>query len=449
MTINNQFDLICIGGGSGGLAAAKRAAEYGAKALIIEAKKMGGTCVNVGCVPKKITWHAAQLREFSELSIDYGFSAEQFPELNWKGFVKKRDAFIKKLNGIYENGLNNSKVEYIYGHAKFIDKQTVEVNGERYSAKHIVIAVGGRPSIPAVEGAELGMDSDDFFALDKLPKSAAIVGAGYIAIELAGVLNALGVETHLIIRKNRFLKHSDKDIAELLATQMQAHGVKIYFENNVEQVKKDGKQLNIKLTSGKKLKVKKLLWAIGRVPMTDQLGIDNTDVKVLDNGNIEVDAKQNTSQPGIYAIGDITGQPTLTPAAIEAGRQLAERLFNNKPDAKADFTYVPTVIFSHPPIGAVGYTEDEAKAEFAKVKVYRSQFNPLLRSMTEHKVPTLMKLICAGDEEKVVGIHIIGDFADEIIQGFAVPVVMGATKADFDKTLAIHPTSGEELVTMR
>lgn len=307
----------------------------------------------------------------------------------------------------------------------------------------------GRPAIPAIEGAELGIDSDDFFALDSLPKSCAIVGAGYIAIELAGVLNALGVETHLIIRKNRFLKNSDHDIAELLAEQMQKHGVHIYFENNVSKVEKDGDSLALTLSGGQTLHCEKLLWAIGRTPMTDQIGIENTDVKLQRNGNIDIDDQQNTSQPGIYAIGDITGQPTLTPAAIEAGRQLAERLFNNKTDAKADFTYVPTVIFSHPPIGSVGYTEEDARATFDTVKVYRSQFNPLLRSMTEHKVPTLMKLICAGDNEKVVGIHIIGDYADEIIQGFSVAVVMGASKADFDKTLAIHPTSGEELVTMR
>lgn len=450
---DNQFDLICIGGGSGGIAAAKRAAEYGAKVLIIEERKMGGTCVNVGCVPKKICWHAAQLREGFQLAADYGFAIDSAtPDFDWAEFTQKRDVFINRLNGIYENGLNRANVKFIYDKASFIDNQTVLAGGNRYTAKHIIIAVGGRPTIPTVPGAELGMSSDDFFALTQLPKSCAIVGAGYIAIELAGVLHAMGVETHLIIRKSRFLKHSDKDVALHLADEMQKQGIHLYFENNVSKVEKSADTLNLTLSDGTQLQTEKLLWAIGRVPMTDRIGIDNTDVKLHANGNVIIDDKQNTSVAGIYAVGDITGQPTLTPAAIEAGRQLAERLFNGKTDAKADFTYVPTVIFSHPAIGSVGLTEEEAKEKYNQVKVYRSQFNPLLRSISEHKVPTLMKLICAKDNEgneKVVGVHIIGDYADEIIQGFAVAVSMGATKADFDKTLAIHPTSGEELVTMR
>ncbi|PID66695.1 MAG: glutathione-disulfide reductase [Gammaproteobacteria bacterium] len=445
-----HYDLICIGGGSGGLAAAKRAAEYGARVLLIEAKKLGGTCVNVGCVPKKITWHAAQIADFARLAKDYGF-AELSPALNYSTFTDKRDRFIEKLNAIYQNGLDNARIDVVKGYAKFVDKQTVAVGDKHYTARHIIIAVGGEPLIPDIDGAECGMDSDDFFALRQLPHSMAIAGAGYVAVELAGVLNALGVETHLIVRKNRFLKQVDDDINTVLTEQMQKDGVHIHFTTRIESVSDDSNRLLLNLSTGKALVVEKLLWAIGRTPMTDAIGLHNTRVQTRQNGSIIVDEQQNTTQPGIYAIGDITGQPPLTPAAIEAGRQLAERLFNGKRDAKADFTYVPTVIFSHPAIGTVGLTERQAAAKYGKekVRVYQSTFNPLLRSMTEHKVPTRMKMVCLGKQQTVVGLHLIGDFIDEVIQGFAVAVQMGATKADFDKTLAIHPTSGEELVTLR
>lgn len=446
-----HYDLICIGGGSGGLAAARRAAEYGAKVLVIEGKKLGGTCVNVGCVPKKITWHAAQISDFARLAKDYGFAALT-PALDYPTFAQKRDQFIKRLNGIYQNGLDNAKVDSISGYARFIDNHTVSVGDNQYQAKHIVIAVGGKSIIPATDGCELGMDSDDFFALQTLPQSIAIVGAGYIAVELAGVLNALGVNTHLIVRKNRFLKQVDDDINNILTEQMQKDGVSIHFETQITAVSQhtDG-QLQLALNNGKTLATEKLLWAIGRRPMTDELGLENTAVQTHQNGNIVIDEQQNTTQSGIYAIGDITGQPTLTPAAIESGRQLAERLFNDKTDAKADFTYVPTVIFSHPAMATVGLTEAAAKAQYGaeQIHIYQSTFNPLLRSMTEHKVPTKMKMVCAGEQQTVVGLHLIGDFVDEVIQGFAVAVQMGASKADFDKTLAIHPTSGEELVTLR
>lgn len=446
---NTHYDLICIGGGSGGLAAARRAAEHGAKVLVIEAKKLGGTCVNVGCVPKKITWHAAQIVDFSHLAGDYGFT-ELNPQLDYTQFANRRDAFISKLNGIYQQGLDNANVTLVNGYAKFVDNQTITVGETHYTAEHIIIAVGGESIIPDIEGAELGVDSDDFFAWRELPRSIAIVGAGYIAVELAGVLNALGVETHLIVRKKRFLKQVDDDINQVLTEQMQKDGVHIHFETQITAVNEMNDAMSLTLNTGETLSTEQLLWAIGRSPMTDAIGLQTTNVKQHANGNIVIDEQQNTTQSGIYAIGDITGQPTLTPAAIEAGRQLAERLFNGKSDAKADFTYVPTVIFSHPAIATVGLTEAAAIEQYGTaVKVYRSTFNPLLRSMTENKVPTMMKMVCVGDDEQVVGLHLIGDFVDEVIQGFAVAVQMGAKKSDFDRTLAIHPTSGEELVTLR
>lgn len=445
-----DYDLICIGGGSGGLAAARRAAEYGENVLVIEAKALGGTCVNVGCVPKKITWHAAQISESAQLAEHYGF-AKHTPQLDYAYFAEKRDKFIERLNGIYANNLDNANIDVVNGYGKFIDHQTIAVGEQQFTAPHIIIAVGGEPSLPNIPGAELGIDSDDFFAWRTLPASIAVVGSGYIAVEIAGVLNALGVDTHLIIRKQRFLRQIDDSIYDILEKQMREDGVNIYLETQITAVEESDNGLSLSLTNGESLNVEKLLWAIGRTPMTDTIGLQNTDVEMTANGNIVIDTQQNTSQNGIYAIGDITGQPTLTPAAIEAGRQLAERLFNQKTEAKADFTYVPTVIFSHPAIGTVGLTETQAIAEHGaeNVTVYQSTFNPLLRSMTEHKIPTRMKMVCVGKQEKVLGIHIIGDYADEIIQGFAVAVQMGASKADFDRTLAIHPTSGEELVTLR
>lgn len=445
-----HYHLICLGGGSGGIATAKRAAEHGANVLVIESGRLGGTCVNVGCVPKKISWHVAQLAENIKLSKQYGFS-DTPAHFDWEFFVGKRNAFINKLNRLYANGLENSGVDVIRGEARFVDNYTVEVNGEQFTANHIVIAVGGKPFIPDVSGANYGRTSNDFFEMTELPQSIAVVGAGYIAVELAGVLNALGVETHLIVRGSQLLKFVDSDIAGQLASQMVYDGVDIHFNEEISSLKFRS-HIVAKFKSGESLSVDKVIWATGRVANIDDIGLENTDVIVQDNGKIAVDYQQNTDAPQIYAIGDITDQPELTPAAIEAGRQLAERLFNDQNQAKADFTFVPTVIFSHPPIGTVGMSEAQANVFHGSdnIKVYRSTFNPLLRSMTDDKVPTVMKMICLkNDDERVIGLHVIGDFADEIIQGFAVAVQMGATKVDFDKTLAIHPTSGEEFVTMR
>jgi len=445
-----NYDLICIGGGSGGIAAARRAAHYGAKVLVIEASRIGGTCVNVGCVPKKILWHAAQIIDFARLAKDYGFKALR-PQLDYRDFADKREAFIKKLNGIYESELDRAGIDIVRGYASFTDRQTISIKDKHFSAKHIIIAVGGTPVIPDIPGAEHGIDSNDFFTWRQLPRSIAIAGAGYIAIELATALHTLGVETHLLIRKNRFLKHIDDDIYRVLFEHMQASGIHISFDTQISTVNKTDTDLSLALSTGVDLSVEQLLWAIGRQPLTADIGLQHTDVKTKPNGDIIIDGQQNTSQPGIYALGDITGQPTLTPAAIESGRQLIERLFNQQAQAKADFTYVPTVIFSHPAIASVGLTEVEAIEQHGnhQVKTYQSTFNPLLRTMSEHKVPTRMKMVCVGDEEKIIGLHLIGDFVDEIMQGFSVAVQMGACKADFDKTLAIHPTSGEELVTMR
>jgi glutathione reductase (NADPH) len=447
-----HFDYICIGGGSGGIASANRAAMYGAKVALIEAKDLGGTCVNVGCVPKKIMWHGAQIAEAMHLyAKDYGFDVN-VSHFDWSKLVESRQAYIGRIHQSYDRVLGNNKIEVIKGFAKFVDAKTVEVNGEQYSAEHILIAVGGRPSIPDIPGAEYGIDSNGFFELNEQPKRVAVVGAGYIAVEIAGVLNALGTETHLFVRKESPLRSFDPMIIETLTEVMSAEGPELHTHSiPKEVVKEQDGSLTLHLENGESYHVDTLIWAIGREPATDLINLSATGVELNNRGYIKVDEFQATNIPGIYCVGDIMeGGVELTPVAVKAGRQLSERLFNNKPDAKMDYTLIPTVVFSHPPIGTIGLTEQEAKSQYGEehVKVYTSGFTAMYTAVTKHRQPCKMKLVCAGDDEKVVGLHGIGYTVDEMIQGFGVAMKMGATKADFDSVVAIHPTGSEEWVTM-
>ncbi|MFB9137348.1 glutathione-disulfide reductase [Vibrio olivae] len=448
-----HFDYICIGGGSGGIASANRAAMYGAKVALIEAKDLGGTCVNVGCVPKKVMWHGAQVAEAMNLyAEDYGFDVD-VKNFNWAKLVENRQAYIGRIHQSYDRVLGNNQVEVIRGFAKFVDEKTVEVNGELYTADHILIAVGGRPTIPNIPGAEYGIDSNGFFELNEQPKRVAVVGAGYIAVEIAGVLNALGTETHLFVRKESPLRTFDRMVIDTLVEVMEAEGPTLHT-NSVPStvVKESDGSLTLHFENGHSQNVDTLIWAIGRHPATDAINLQATGVETNDHGYIKVDAYQQTNVKGIYCVGDIMeGGIELTPVAVKAGRQLSERLFNNKPDAKMDYDLVPTVVFSHPPIGTIGLTETEAVAKYGEdqVKVYTSGFTAMYTAVTQHRQPCKMKLVCAGDEEKVVGLHGIGFAVDEMIQGFGVAMKMGATKADFDSVVAIHPTGSEEFVTMR
>lgn len=449
--MTQAFDYICIGGGSGGIASANRAARYGKKVALVEAKAMGGTCVNVGCVPKKAMWFGAQVAEaINTYAPDYGFDVT-LNQFSWQKMVESREAYISRIHGSYDRVLANNKVTVLNGFARFIDDHTIEVNGNTYTAPHITIATGGRPVVPAIPGAELGIDSNGFFALDEQPKRAVVVGAGYIGVELAGVLHSLGTESHLVVRKQAPLRHFDPIIYETLVEIMATHGPTLHNHSEVEQVVKlDDGSLAVHLSSGKVINTDCLIWAIGREPATDNIGLENTKITRTEKGLIPVDKYQNTSVEGIYAVGDITGQPELTPVAIKAGRQLSERLFNNQPDAHLDASLIPTVVFSHPPIGTVGLTEQEAKDKYGDdaITVYKSSFAAMYTAVTQHRQTTAMKLVCAGDTQKVVGLHGIGLGMDEILQGFAVAMKMGATKADFDACIAIHPTSAEEFVTM-
>lgn len=454
MGFDKEYDFVVIGGGSGGIATARRAAEYGVKVALVEHGALGGTCVNVGCVPKKVMWNTAFIKEIIEFAPHYGFAKSE-PKLDFSVIKQKRDNYVKRLNGIYDRNLQNSGIDWYEGHAKFIAPNTLDIGDDRVlRGKKVLIATGGRPNIPSLPGADLGISSDGFFELENVPAKTCVVGAGYIAVELAGILNALGSETHLVIRNDKFLRTFDSMLSDELMRFMEHDGVIVHKKNNVTAAERnDDGTLTLQMKAGDPLQVNTLLWAIGRSPNTE-IGLDATNVE-LDGRFIKVNEFQETTNPDTYALGDVCGKMLLTPVAIAAGRRLAERLFNGKEGLKLDYTNIPTVVFSHPTIGTVGVTEAEAKKEHGEenVKVYRSRFTNMFYSPMdvppEEKPKTVMKLVCAGPEERVVGLHMIGLGCDEMLQGFGVAVKMGATKADFDNCVAIHPTSSEELVTMR
>lgn len=447
-----EFDIIAIGGGSGGIATMNRAGEHGAKAAVIEEKKLGGTCVNLGCVPKKIMWYGAQIAEaIQHYGPDYGFTSEN-QHFDFAILRKNREAYIDRARSSYDGSFKRNGVELIEGRAHFVDKHTVEVNGELIRAKHIVIATGAHAAIPQIPGAEYGETSDDVFAWEELPKSVAVVGAGYIAVELAGVLHTLGVKTDLFVRRDHPLRNFDSYLIDGLMAEMEKSGPALHIHKIPTRVEKlaDG-QLKIHFQDGSNHTAEHIIWAIGRKPNVQDLNLDVAGVTLNDRGFIAVDEYQNTVVPGIYALGDVTGEKELTPVAIKAGRTLSERLFNGKTDAKMDYTTIPTVVFSHPAIGTVGLTEEEAIQNYGaeNIHLYTSSFTSMYSAVTRHRQQARFKLITAGDNEKVIGLHGIGYGVDEMIQGFAVAIKMGATKADFDATVAIHPTGSEEFVTMR
>lgn len=449
--MGQHYDLIAIGGGSGGLSVAERAARYGKKCAVIESGRLGGTCVNRGCVPKKIMWYGAHLAHALDDARAYGFTVTR-QGFDWQTLKTARDQYIQNINDWYLTYLADSEIDLIRGAARFVDSHTLEVDGEQYSADHIVIATGGQPSVPAIPGAEHGITSDGFFELDALPKRVAVVGSGYIAVELAGMFKSLGAEVSLLLRRQGLLGRFDSMLREGLMQQMLDDGINILTSTQVSTIEKlDDGSLRLQCKgSTETLHVDCLLWAIGREPLTRELDLSAAGVAVQDDGIIPTDDFQNTNVPGIYAIGDITGRFPLTPVAIAAGRRLADRLFNNQPERRLVYETIATVVFSHPPIGTVGLSEEEAREQHGSaVKIYQTRFTPMYYAFTDHKTQTAMKLVCVGAQEKIVGCHVIGRDADEMIQGFAVAVRMGATKKDFDDTVAIHPTSAEELVTMR
>ena len=451
--MSRHYDYIAIGGGSGGIASINRAAMYGKKCAIIEANHLGGTCVNLGCVPKKVMWYGAQVAEaMHKYAPDYGFDID-VKSFDFKKLVETRQKYIGNIHRSYENNLAKNNVEVINGFAKFVDAKTVEVNGEHITADHILIATGGRPVFPDIKGAEYGIDSDGFFALEHLPERVAVVGAGYVAVEIAGVLRSLGSEVDLYVRQHAPLRSFDHSIVNVLLEEMDKEGIKLHTHSTLKEVvKNEDGSLTIELEDGQSQTVDCLIWAVGREPATDVINLEVTGVETNSIGKVKVDKFQNTNVEGIYAVGDIIENSIdLTPVAVAAGRRLSARLFNNKPNEHLDYNLVPTVIFTHPPIGTVGLSEMQAIEQYGEenVKCYTSTFTPMYTAVTQHRQKCTMKLVCLGEEEKIIGLHGIGFGVDEMIQGFAVAIKMGATKADFDNTVAIHPTGAEEFVTMR
>jgi glutathione reductase (NADPH) len=449
-----QFDLLVLGGGSGGLATAQRAAEYGARVALFEPARLGGTCVNVGCVPKKVMWNAAELAAALRHAPFYGFEVTTGGH-DWAGLKRRRDAYVARLNGIYERNLEKKGVTTIRAAASFAGpNELVTTTGERFRAPHIVIATGGTPRIPVLPGAELAITSDGFFELERLPRRVAVVGSGYIAVELAGVLDSLGSEVRMFVRYDGVLRDFDSMLGEKLLAAMRASGIDVVtrFVTIALTRPPGAATLALEGEDGRRFDgFDTVIFAVGRTPATAGLGLEKIGVVCSDAGHVVVDRYQTTSAPGVYAVGDVTGRAELTPVAIAAGRRLADRVFGGMVDRHLSYDVIPSVVFSHPPIGTVGLSEQAARERYPNepIKIYRSEFVSMFYALTDEKPQTAMKLVCVGEDERVVGCHVIGLGADEMIQGFAVAVTMGARKRDFDDTIAIHPTSAEELVTMR
>ncbi|EDU47006.1 glutathione reductase [Pyrenophora tritici-repentis Pt-1C-BFP] len=443
-----ECDYLVLGIGSGGIASGRRAAKHGAKVIAIESSRYGGTCVNVGCVPKKVTWNAAAIAETFKDAPAYGFQVGGVPDFDWPYFKKKRDDYVKRLNGIYENNLNKDEIEHFRGRAKFVAKDEVEValndgGVQRIKAKHILIATGGRPMIPDIPGKELCINSDGFFDLEKQPKSIATSGAGYIGVEMTGMLHALGTKTHFFIRGDKLLRSFDPMIQDTVTQEYERQGINLYKGTQITKVEDIGhglKRVTYQETETKRestVEVEEVLFATGRVPEIEDLKIADFGIKLNEKNHIVTDEYQNTSIPNIYAIGDVCDRGfELTPVAIASGRRLSDRLFNNQPDAHLEYENIPSVVFAHPEIGSIGLTEPEARKKYGddKIKIYKTQFTAMYFAMMDpsEKQPTAYKIICAGDNEKVVGLHILGQGSSEILQGFGVAIKMGATKKDFD-----------------
>lgn len=448
--MHKKFDLIAIGGGSGGIATVNKAAHFGAKCALIEASAIGGTCVNVGCVPKKLTWLASAQAMLLNESEAFGLRA-RISAIDWPYFVQKRQAYIERLHQGYINKLNSNGVTLIKGSGSFVSPSQVKVGDDIFEAKHIVIATGGKPALPDIPGKEHAIDSDGFFALQTLPKRVLIVGAGYIAVEFAGMLHNLGCDTTLSFRREKVLRTFDALLSDKIMQIYEQQGITLKPHHVPKSiVKNNDNTLQVDFEKQPALSgFDCVVFAIGRHGNIDSLNLTQAGLKADQHGILHVDEYQNTAVPGIYALGDVTGFVPLTPVAIKAGRLLAARLFNNQPNAKLNPNNIPTVVFSHPPIGTVGLTEHEAQMRFKDdLRVYQTHFTPMSQSFFAHPHKTAMKLITQASTDKVIGCHIIGDGADEMLQGFALAISMGATKADFDSVVAIHPTSSEELVTM-
>lgn len=444
---NYDYDLFVIGAGSGGVRAARMSASYGAKVGIAEDRYLGGTCVNVGCVPKKLFVYASHVTEEIENAKGFGWDIDH-TTFDWSKLIKNKNAEIERLNGVYKKLLDNTGVETINGRATIVDTHTVEIAGKEYTAEKILVATGGWPSIPNIPGKEHIISSNEAFFLDSLPEKIIIVGGGYIAVEFAGIFNGLGVETTLLYRGSLFLRGFDQDLRTTLAEEMQKKGITIKFNANISQIEKSDNNLIATMEDGTQVESGQIMYATGRKPMTDNLGLENVGIQLDDKKAIKVDEGYQTNVPSIYAIGDVTDRVNLTPVALAEGMVLAKRFFANE-ETNVDYSDIPTCVFSQPNLGTVGLTEDQAREKYDDIDVYKSKFTPMKYSLSNNDEKTLMKMIVDKKTDRVVGVHMLGPDAGEIIQGIGIAMKAGATKKVFDSTIGIHPTAAEEFVTMR
>lgn len=443
-----DFDLFVIGAGSGGVRAARFAAGFGARVAVAESRYLGGTCVNVGCVPKKLLVYGAHFEEELRQAKGYGWTSGE-PAFDWSTLIANKNREIERLNGIYRKLLVDSGVKLLEGHARLVGGQHVEVDGQRYSARHILIATGGWPQKPDIPGAEHAITSNEAFYLEQLPQRVLVVGGGYIAVEFASIFHGLGAKTSLLYRRDLFLRGFDESLRVHLRDEMEKKGVDLQFNSDIRRIDKqvDG-TLKATLADGRVLETDCVFYATGRRPMLDNLGLENTRIEQDDRGFIRVDNLYRTADPYVLAIGDVIGRVQLTPVALAEGMAVARRLFRPEEYRPLSYELIPTAVFSLPNIGTVGLSEQQAR-EKHRVKVFESRFRPMKLSLTESQERTLMKLVVDADSDRVLGCHMIGPEAGEIIQGLAVAMKAGATKRDFDDTLGIHPTAAEEFVTMR
>jgi glutathione reductase (NADPH) len=442
-----DYDLFTIGAGSGGVRASRMSASFGAKVAVAEERYLGGTCVNVGCIPKKLLVYASHYSEDFSDAAGYGWTVGE-RSADWRKLIANKDREISRLNGVYRKILSDNGVEIIEGHAEIVDPHTVTVDGKRHTAKYILVAVGSWPMVPKIPGAEHAITSNEAFHLGSLPEKVIIVGGGYIGVEFAGILHGLGAHTTQLYRGELFLRGFDDDIRQTLAEEMRKRGIDLRFNRDIKRIDKAGDILRATLDGGQTIEADRILYATGRVPLTPNIGLDRAGVQLKENGAVVVDEYSKSSVDNIYAIGDCTDRMMLTPVAIAEGMAVANTLFNNKP-TRPGYLNVPTAVFSTPNCGTVGLTEREARYRNFQVDIYRSSFRPLKHTLTGRDERTMMKLVVDGATDRVLGCHMVGPDAGEITQGLAVALNCGATKAQFDATIGIHPTAAEEFVTMR
>ncbi|HZH26826.1 MAG TPA: glutathione-disulfide reductase [Azospirillaceae bacterium] len=447
MAVTYDYDLFTIGAGSGGVAASRRAASYGAKVAICEGSRVGGTCVIRGCVPKKLLMYGAQFRDAFEDSVNYGW-AGSMPSFDWTCLLTNKNREIDRLNGIYINMLANAGVELLNGYGRLIDRHTVEVDGRRFTARTILIATGGRPTLPPFPGAEHCITSDELLEIETLPREMVVIGGGYIAVEFASIFNALGVKITMLVRGEDLLTGFDDDVRVHLSKELRKRGIEIHTRTQVAGIEAGAGGFTVRTHIGQEFSCGQVLAATGRAPNTKGLGLEAVGVEMDAEGGIVVNDRYQTSVSNIYAIGDVTNQVALTPIAIAEGRALAETLFNAN-RVEISYANIPTAVFTTPPVGAVGCTEAQARARFGEVDIYKAEFRPMKHTISGRDERILMKLVVDKASDRVVGCHMVGADAPEIIQAIAIAVNMGATKAQFDRTIALHPTSAEEFVLMR